>query len=222
MAADLITLRVFVYSWFAERGQAPTVADIADALDTQPAQIWDHLQTLHDQHLLVWDPSRSLIVMAHPWSSVPLGFIVAGRNQHWWGGCAWDSFAIPALLEQTCLVATHCPGCGRPLALDVEPGRPPAGDLVAHFLIPVRRMWDDVVHTCGNQLLFCSTEHIDAWLRRHSLERGAILDLDTLWSLATGWYAKRLTREYRRRTPEEAAAFFHSINLTGEFWSTED
>ncbi len=33
--------------------------------------------------------------MAHPFSAVPLGFSVMGRERLWWGGCAWDSFALP-------------------------------------------------------------------------------------------------------------------------------
>ena len=32
--------------------------------------------------------------MAHPFSTVPLGFSVMGNRTLWWGGCAWDSFAL--------------------------------------------------------------------------------------------------------------------------------
>jgi hypothetical protein len=68
-----------------------------------------------------------LIVMAHPFAAVPLG-----------GGCAWDSFALPHLLpvEPEVLVATRCPGCGAALAWVVDRDRPPAGEEVAHFLVP--------------------------------------------------------------------------------------
>jgi hypothetical protein len=64
---------------------------------------------------------RHDIVMAHPFSTVPLGFSVMGDATLWWGGCAWDSFAIPHLLEldSPVLVATRCPACQAPLAWNV-------------------------------------------------------------------------------------------------------
>ena len=73
--------------------------------------------------------------MAHPFSAVPLGFSVMGARTLWWGGCAWDSFALPHLLpgEDEVLVATRCPACGLPHAWSVEPaasaGRRPGGPL---------------------------------------------------------------------------------------------
>ena len=60
----------------------------------------------------------------------------------------------------------------------------PAGDQVGHFLVPVAHMWDDVVHTCGHQRLFCDEGCVDAWLDRTGNERGAVFDLATLWRLA--------------------------------------
>ena len=145
-------------------------------------------------------------------------------ERKWWGGCAWDSFAIPALVQVRCLVAAHCPGCGRPFALDVAPDAPPQGlaetDLVAHFLVPVRHIWDDVVHACSNQLLFCSRSHVEDWLAATGHPLGAVLELPTLWRLATGWYAGRLTAGYRRRTPSEDVAFFDGLGPSGDFWCT--
>ena len=76
--------------------------------------------------------------MAHPFSAVPLGFSVMGASTLWWGGCAWDSFALPHLLtgESEMLVATRCPACQRPHAWNVGSRRPPDGEQVAHFLVP--------------------------------------------------------------------------------------
>lgn len=220
MTPDPISIRHFVYRRFAEDAVASTVPEIAEALHITEREALTALQSLDTAHLLVLDAAREKIVMAHPWASHPMGFVVASHTQKWWGGCAWDSFAIPSLVGQSCLVATHCPSCERPLALDVLPDQPPAKDLVAHLLVPVTRMWDDVVHTCSNQRLFCDEAHVRAWLAEHNLRKGAVLDLQTLWSLAIGWYAGRLSAEYRRRTPEEAAAFFTELGLTGHFWQT--
>jgi hypothetical protein len=139
-----------------------------------------------------------------------------GARTLWWGGCAWDSFAIPHLLddEPDVLVATRCPACDTPHAWVVGRDGPPTGDQVAHFLVPVRRIWDDVVHTCANQRLFCSIECVEAV---HD-QPGYVMDLATLWRLARGWYAGRMEPGYRRRDPSSAAAYFAEAGLRGPFW----
>jgi hypothetical protein len=177
------------------------------------------LRELHEQRHVVLDRDGR-IVMAHPFSAVPLGFSVMGRKTLWWGGCAWDSVALAHLLpdEPEVLVATRCPGCGAALAWVLDRDAPPAGEEVAHFLVPAARMWDDVVHTCGHQRLFCGEECVATWLQRTRHERGYVMDLGTLWRLAQGWYDGRLDRGYQRREPAEAKEYFRSVGLRGPFW----
>ena len=170
------------------------------------------------RHLGLGD--RGEIVMAHPFSAVPLGFSAMGTRTLWWGGCAWDSFALPHLLpgEHEVLVATRCPACGRPHAWSVATRQPPDGGQVAHFLVPAARMWDDVVHTCAHQRLFCSEDCVDDWLAATGSARGYVMDLGTLWRLAAHWYDGRLDRGYMRREPSQAAAYLRGVGLAGPFW----
>jgi hypothetical protein len=84
--------------------------------------------------------------------------------------------------------------------------------------MPVSRAWDDVVHTCAHQRIFCSPSCVDDWLRGTGHERGAVFGIGTLWRLASRWYEGRLDTPYRRREPSEAAAYFASVGLTGPFW----
>ncbi|GAA2441477.1 hypothetical protein GCM10010191_67130 [Actinomadura vinacea] len=79
-------------------------------------------------------------------------------------------------------------------------------------------MWDDVIHTCGNQRLFRDEGCVDAWLKRTGNERGYVMDLPTLWRLAQHWYAGRLDYGYTRREPAAAAAYFQEAGLKGPFW----
>ena len=79
-------------------------------------------------------------------------------------------------------------------------------------------MWDDVIHTCGNQLLFCDDDCIDRWLERTGNAEGYRTDLATLWRLAAGWYTGRLERGYHRREPAQARAYFADVGLSGPFW----
>ncbi len=206
---DTEDTRLAVYRSFAETGRAPEPGSLADGV----------LRELHEQRHVVLDRDGR-IVMAHPFAAVPLGFAAMGRETLWWGGCAWDSFALAHLLpdEPEVLVATRCPGCGAALAWVVDRDAPPAGEQVAHFLIPAAHMWDDVVETCGHQRLFCGEDCVAAWLQRTGYERGYVMDLSTLWRLARGWYAGRLDRGYQRREPSEAKDYFRLVGLRGPFW----
>ena len=112
--------------------------------------------------------------------------------------------------------------CDRPIALDVGPTAPlDHTTIVAHFLVPTSRMWDDVVHTCGNQRLFCGEGCVEAWCARDGVDEGYVMDLATLWRLASGWYAGRFERGYRRREPNQAREYFREVGLRGSFWGLE-
>lgn len=211
-------LRLAVYRAFAA-GRIPRIADLALELSTMRDTVRAGLFSLANaRHVVLANDSE--IVMAHPFSAVPLGFSVMGKDALWWGGCAWDSFAVPHLLpeQSPVLVATRCPSCARPHVWNVDNREPPSGDQVAHFLVPVARMWENVVHTCGNQRIFCSEECVDSWLERTGRQRGYVMDLATLWRLAAHWYDGRLTRGYVRREPRAAAAYFREVGLSGPFW----
>ncbi|MER5780553.1 organomercurial lyase [Streptomyces mobaraensis] len=214
-------VRLAVYRGFARTGHAPSVPELSALTALAPDRVRQEMRTLHERHDLVLDPQdEDQVVMAHPFASVPLGFSVMGTRTLWWGGCAWDSFALPHLLkdEPDVLVATRCPACDTPHAWVVGRQAPPKGDQVAHFLTPMSRAWDDVVHTCGNQRLFCSTDCVDTWLHETGHERGYVMDLPTLWRFAGGWYTGRLDAGYVRRDPAAAASYFAEVGLHGTFW----
>jgi hypothetical protein len=212
-------LRLAVYRSFAETGRAPDTGALAAQFASDVPTVISGLERLADARHLALDAAGQ-IVMAHPFSAVPLEFAVMGTRMLWWGGCAWDSFALPHLLpgEGTVLVATRCPSCQRPHAWNVGTERPPDGDQVAHFLVPASRMWADVVHTCRHQRLFCSENCVHAWLEVTGSTRGYLMDLATLWRLAAHWYDGRLDRGYVRREPAEAADYLRSVGLSGAFW----
>lgn len=218
---DLEDLRLAVYRSFATTGALPSYDELVTRLGGTHDDVVRGIRRLAEERHVVVDEAGS-IVMAHPFASIPLGFSVMGRNTLWWGGCCWDSFAIPHLLtdEPDVLVATRCPGCDRPEAWVVDREGPPDGDWLAHFLVPVSRMWDDVVYTCSNQRLFCSERCIDDWLQRNSHQKGYVMDVETLWRLAAGWYQGRLDRGYARREPVAAGEYLRSVGLVDPFWGT--
>ncbi len=216
---DLEDLRLAVYRSLATTGSAPGRDDLGRELDAVDHEVTEGLRALARARHLVLDPADE-VVMAHPFATIPLGFSVMGESTLWWGGCAWDSFAIAHLVpgQRSVLVATRCPACGTAHAWDVTADAPPAGEQVAHFLVPASRIWDDVVHSCRHQSLFCATGCVDAWLQRTGSPRGYVMDLATLWRLASGWYAGRLEHGYTRRDPAQAADYFRQVGLSGPFW----
>ncbi len=216
---DSEDVRLAVYESFAATGWVPTAPELAYRLDRPAADVTEALADLAQRRHLALD-GAGRITLAHPFSSIPMGFSVMGRETLWWGGCAWDSFALPHLLsdEPEVLVATTCPACRRPHAWLVDRDAPPPGDQVAHFLVPTAHMWDDIVHTCSHQRIFCDEGCVDRWLTGAGHQRGYVMDLATLWRLASHWYDGRLDRGYRRREPADAAAYLRDVGLSGAFW----
>ena len=62
---------------------------------------------------------------------------------------------------------------------------------------------------------FRSEDHARRWGQGGS---SAVLTLDQAARLARAWYLKKLTRGWRRHTPEEAAALFERLGFDSEFW----
>jgi hypothetical protein len=215
-------VRLDVYRGYAASGRVPDNTELAESHGVDVAAIQDSLGRLAASRHVVLD-ERGTVVMAHPFASIPLGFAVMGKATIWWGGCAWDSFAIPHLVpdEPEVLVSTRCPGCDRPLAWVVGRDEPSSGNEVAHFLVPMARAWDDVVTTCGNQRLFCSADCVHRWLESSDNHLGSTLDLATLWRLAQHWYAGRLDPGYVRREPSQARQYFRDAGLSGPFWGLD-
>ena len=212
-------VRLAVYYQLSATGRAPTTRELAATTAMPLDAVEQALRALHDHRDLVLG-ARGEILMAHPFATIPLGFSVMGARTLWWGGCAWDAFAIPHLVpgEASALVATTCPACERPHAFIVERDGPPIGSQVAHFLTPTSRIWDDVVNSCANQRIFCGESCVEAWLEATANQRGDVMDLATLWRLARGWYRGRLERGYQRRVPVEAVEYFRQAGLSGPFW----
>jgi hypothetical protein len=217
MEKVLKDVRFRIYEAFAKYGTPPTPEELARDTSLTISEIQTVLQELATTRNIVID-KHYRILMAHPFSSIPLGFSVMGSSTLWWGGCAWDSFAVPNLLSTEVVVATTCLNCSQSHSWRVDPNTPPQGQQIAHFLIPTGRMWDDVIHTCGNQRIFCNEICLKKWLESSGNSYGYSMDLETLWNLSRTWYEGRLNYEYERREPSAALDYFKSVGLSGEFW----
>jgi hypothetical protein len=213
------SVRLAIYTALATTGRLPSTMELTEETGLSTSQVAAAIEELAASRHLALDGDHE-IVLAHPFATRNFAFSVMGDRALWWGGCAWDAFAIPNLVpdEPSALVATTCPACGTAHSWTVTSDGPPSGTQVAHFLTPMAHVWDDVVHACENQRIFCNEHCVDSWLEQTGSERGAVFDLDTLWRLASRWYAGRLGIPYRRREPKQAAEYFASVGLVGPFW----
>jgi hypothetical protein len=92
---DLEDLRLAVYEE-CRRSRVPRIVDLATELLATGEDVRSGLVKLAAaRHLALGSDGE--ITMAHPFTAVPLGFSVMGRDTPWWGGCAWDSVCVAAL-----------------------------------------------------------------------------------------------------------------------------
>jgi len=116
-------------------------------------------------------------------------------------------------------VVTACGCCHEAMTLEIQ------GDTllkipgVAHFALPPRAWWHDVVLTRGTMLLFRSEEHVERWRHLWRQPRGAIISLEQQWRLAQAWYEDRLSFDWRRKTSEEIQALWRELGFTSSFWA---
>jgi Alkylmercury lyase len=221
---DLIeSRRVDIYEQLAREGRVDHHVALAARWGTSAPAAADILSELASARHVVLDVEGE-IELAHPFGTRDFGFSVKSTNVLWWGGCAWDAFAIPHLVpgSSPALVATTCPGCGTAHAWNVRDDTPTVGTQLVHFLVPIPHVWDDVIHASENQRIFCDGKCLDAWLDLHGQTRGFTFDIEALWNLSAEWYAGRLERGYRRREPSEAADYFRGVGLVGTFWGNAD
>jgi hypothetical protein len=80
---DLEDLRLAVYRSFARTGRPPHADDLAERLALDVTTVRAGLAELARARQIVLDQAGQ-IVMAHPFSAVPLGFAVMGRQTLWW------------------------------------------------------------------------------------------------------------------------------------------
>jgi hypothetical protein len=148
MTDDLdLAVRRAIYDGFLAAGRAMQVSEIAGVLVTGEPAIRAALRRLAEAHALVLQPSSGEVLMANPFSAVPTGFDVASQGRSWWGNCIWDGLGILAMAAADGSVSTACPDCGELLRLDVQAGLVSGGACVAHFAVPAREWWRDIVFT---------------------------------------------------------------------------
>lgn len=122
----------------------PTTQVLAESTGFTVDAVAESLKRLAAQHRLVLSAEGDRVVMAHPFSSVPTNYEAHVGNRSWWANCAWDAFAILALLGDGDAVAT--PTDRNHMTWTVSAGIvEPEG--IVHFVVPPMHFWDNIEFT---------------------------------------------------------------------------
>ena len=142
-----LAVRQSIYEGFLIEGRSRQAVEIAGLLGTTEGEVRHELKNLAQAHALVLQPESGEVLMANPFSAVPTAFAVTSQGRFWWGNCIWDALGILAMAASDGEVATGCPDCGEALALSIRAGALSGGPAIAHFAVPARLWWEDIVFT---------------------------------------------------------------------------
>jgi hypothetical protein len=140
-------IRVYVYDAIFTQGAIPSVAAIAASLACPLTEVVTALQRLAQSHVIVLQPDSEEILMANPFSAVPTSFQVEVDGRRYWGNCIWDALGILAMLKRDGRVQATCGDCNSAMTLTVRDGVVVDSPGVAHFSVPAKQWWDNIVFT---------------------------------------------------------------------------
>ena len=151
MTGDALELntrvKLAVYRYFAETGEAPSARIIAERLGLSEEAVQRNYRELRTARVLWLEPDGVTIRMAPPFSGVPTDHVVRIQERSYFANCAWDALGIPAALHQPAVVHSHCAGSQEPLQLEVGLDGPTPSSWIFHSLVPAARWWQDLVFT---------------------------------------------------------------------------
>ncbi|MDD7908323.1 alkylmercury lyase family protein [Pseudovibrio exalbescens] len=201
-----------------ERGWAPSIDELSTLLDADRQAVVVGLRALQDYHGVVLHPHNDEVWVAHPFSTVPTGFLVRARGKEWWGNCAWCSLGAAALTGPDVTITT-VPGFDRSqVSLRIEGNTLLDTNYVVHFPTPMVRAWDNVVSTCTMMLLFDDEPAVDTWCAKHGKQKGDVRPINQIWEFAREWYGRHNDPDWKKWTPTEAADIFARHGLDGPIW----
>ncbi len=139
-------LRLYIYRYFIRHGRAPSAAEMANGLSRPLKQVRAALARLSATHAFVLQENGELW-RAAPFSAVPTAFPVKIGRRSWYGNCIWDALGIAAMLRQDASIDASCGCCNYEMVLKVKNDRLLRHDGVAHFAVPARDWYKDIVFT---------------------------------------------------------------------------
>ncbi len=139
-------VRRVVYEMAMRGGSPPLARDVARVLTAAEDDVVDSFRRLAEAHIFVLQKDAPEILMAAPYSAVPTPFVVHAGGVTSYANCIWDALGIAAMLHGNAHVHTSCADCGTAYEIRVA-NEKVVGEGLAHFSIPARQWWNDIVFT---------------------------------------------------------------------------
>jgi hypothetical protein len=142
-------VRRYVYGVTLARGRPPLLAETSEYLRVSVSDVRGAFQRLAAGRVLVLQPDTGEILMASPFSAVSTPFFVelAPGGYSCFGNCIWDALGIAAMTGRDASIVTACADCGTAMEVQVAGGIVQPTEGLAHFAVPARRWWEDIVFT---------------------------------------------------------------------------
>jgi alkylmercury lyase-like protein len=211
-------LRGLLTRMIAERGHAPSIAELATAAGAGAGAVEESLRRLHESHSLLLHPHRCEPWVVHPFALSAGGCWVETPARGYWANCLYCGLGIAAALSSDAVITTRLGGEGETVRYHVEGRHLVETEGVFHLSVPAARWWDNVIFACASFQPFASEADVDPWCARHGMPRGAVMSLEPLWRFAGDWYGGCLDQSWRKRSVEQVRALFAAHGLTDPFW----
>jgi hypothetical protein len=138
-------VRRYVYEATLKRGYPPAISEASAHFGVPASEVGDAFRRLAAGRVLVLQPDTGEILMASPFSGVPTPFVVELAGYSCFGNCIWDALGIAAMTGQDARIKTSCGDCGAATEVRVGGGAVQNPEGLAHFAVPARHWWDDIV-----------------------------------------------------------------------------
>lgn len=212
-------LHYWITRHIIERGFAPDLGTLAAMAGRSLEDTESGLRQLDAMHGVILGPNSLRIWSMHPFALSPTAHWVSCEAGGWWANCAWCALAIGAALDRHVRVVTRSGGEAQALEFDTNSVAETHPAMVLHFPYPPSCWWSDNPYSpCANILFFENEGGVDAWCERHGHPRGSVLGIAKGLELARLWFGDYASRDWKRKTPQQAVAIFAQLELDREFW----
>jgi hypothetical protein len=205
-----------------DNGFAPTVDDLSEIFNINPEEVVKGLYELQDYHGVVLHPNEPKIWAIYPFSLAPTNFYVQSQKGQWWANCAWCSLGVATLLNEDVKITTTIGAETKQIEINIVNGEIQEKNYFIHFPIPMTNVWDNVVYSCSNMLVFENEEQINHWSVRHNIPKGDIQPIEKFFEFSKKWYGNHLNPEWTKWTIDEAKHIFREYELKGNIWNLGD
>jgi hypothetical protein len=116
-------VRHFVYNYFADTTQPPSIEDAAKHFNITNEEAREYYKELHNRHAFLLDLKTMTIRMANPFSGIPTDFKVHAKGKTYYANCAWDMFGIPVALHNDAVVEAVCTESNDVVHIEIRNGQ---------------------------------------------------------------------------------------------------